>query len=445
MKRYLYFLKNAISFNKYLSFYAVLCMGTFISLSVPCRAYGKIKTVSVSKNITLEFLIKKAMGNPRISSSYLKAQGSKEDTVIAKALPEPIFSLGFTNANGFNDPELGVNSMSNIGFSLTQKIPFPSKLKTKSLANKYSYLSLAEKTASLKTVAAFLVKRAYYGLALVEEQIKIVKYDRMLLDVIIKDGEKRYGVGTASADAYIRPVLEDASLKIKLTALRGDKSNIVDILSELTGINQSSLEEKKAEIPKITIKPYKLSKSGRLPVETIKAYNNNPSLKSLKFSSKKAYYEAEYAKEQYLPDFYLKLGYGDRYSMQPVLSASVGISIPVYFNGYQEPLIEKTDKYSLASVYDVNWEKLRIKKELNDAYSDIKTDTDNYFLYRKFYLPEARLLFKTEMSSFGVNRSSAFSLIDSFRKLVNAEFKMDEYRAKYFIDESRIKLITGAI
>ncbi len=428
---------RAYAIAVFLFFGITLFPAVSFSGDLPSGGHGKIMRLSL--------LIKKALKNPGISSSALKAEALSKEITIAKALPEPVADVGFTDANGFNNPEIGANAMSNIGFSLSQKIPFPSKLGTKSMINKYSYLSLAERTEDIKTVTTYMVKKAYYELALIEEQIKIIKYNRLLIKLIIKDAKSRYEVGTAPAPAYIRAMLEDASLVSELITLQGEKSDLAHLLSELTGIKRDILEKEKAVMPQVeaTYKPAAAASAPSFEIE--KAYKYNPGLKSLEFASKKSSYDVEYAKEQYLPDIYLKLGYGDRYSMEPVLSVSVGISLPIYFNNYQEPLIEKARKERLASLYDISWKKLQIRKEAMDASRNIKTDRDNYRLYKNLYIPEARLLFKSEMASFGTGRTSAFSLLDSFRKLINSEFKMDGYQAKYFIDKSRLGLIAGSL
>ena len=378
--------------------------------------------------------------NPEITSSALKTEGRREEIAIAKALPEPVAGIGFTDANGFNDPGIGVNSMSNIGFSISQKIPFPSKLETKSRINKYLYMSSKAKTEALKIDTAYLVKETYYNLALIEKQTAAVKYDRLLLNIILKDISQKYGTGSASAPAYIRTMLEDAGLKSELFSLNEAKAKLIYLLGELTGLKSSYIKLRRAVLPKIKGGDQLNEK------ENIKtAYKYNPELKSLKYLAKKSDYETAYAKESYLPDFYLKAGYGDRYSMVPVLSASVGLSLPVYFNSYQKPLINKAEKDRLSSIYDISWEKLQIIKSISVYVKDMRLNKNNYKLYENLYIPEAKLLFKAERASFGVKRASVSPLLDSFRKLINSGFKRDIYNAKYYIDKSRLEQIMGKI
>ena len=131
--------------------------------------------------------------------------------------------------------------------------------------------------------------------------------------------------------------------------------------------------------------------------------------------------------------------------MVPVLSASVGLSLPVYFNSYQKPLINKAEKDKVSSIYDISWEKLQIIKSISFYVKTLRLNENNYRLYESLYVPEAKLLFKAEISSFGTGRSSAFSLLDSFRKLIDSEFKKDIYNAKYYIDKSRLEQIMGKI
>jgi outer membrane protein TolC len=392
-----------------------------------------------ANTLSLDMLIKKSLKNPDITSSVLKTEGQKENIIIAKALPEPVVGFGLTDANGFNNPEIGVESMSDIGFSISQKIPFPSKLETKSRINKYSYMSSLEKTRALRINTVYLVKENYYNLALIEKQISVIKYNRLLLNIILKDISQKYGTGSASAPAYIRTMLEDASLKSELFSLNKVKNELIYLLGELTGLRTSYIRFSRAVLPKISWTKTDI----REYIKT--AYKFNPELKSLKYLAKKSDYETAYAKESYLPDFYLKAGYGDRYSMLPVLSASVGLSLPVYFNSYQKPLINKAEKDRLSSIYDINWEKLRIIKGIKVYAKNMRLDGNNYKLYESLYVPEARLLLKAELSSFGVKKTSAFPLLDSFRKLIDSEFEKDIYNAKYYMDKSRLEQITGKI
>ncbi|MCL4498117.1 MAG: TolC family protein [Deltaproteobacteria bacterium] len=391
--------------------------------------------------LSLKMLIKNALKNPDITSSILKTEGLKEKIAIAKALPEPVAGIGLTDANGFNNPGIGVNSMSDIGLSISQKIPFPSKLETKSRINKYSYMSSKAKTRALKIDTAYLVKESYYNLALLEKQIIVVKYNRMLLNMILKDISQKYGTGSASAPAYIRTMLEDAGLKSELFSLNKAKDKLIYLLGELTGLKSSYIKLRRAVLPKIK----EAGKEAETKEDIKTAYKYNPELKSLKYLAKKSDYETAYAKESYLPDFYLKAGYGDRYSMVPVLSASVGLSLPVYFNSYQKPLINKAEKDKLSSIYALSWEKLQIIKSISVYAKDLRINKNNFKLYENLYIPEAKLLFKAEISSFGTGKSSAFSLLDSFRKLIDSEFKRDIYNAKYYIDKSRLEQVMGKI
>ena len=391
--------------------------------------------------LSLKMLIKNALKNQDITSAILKTEGLKEKIAIAKALPEPVAGIGLTDANGFNNPGIGVNSMSDIGLSISQKIPFPSKLGTKSQINKYSYMSSKAKTKALKIGTAYLVKESYYNLALLEKQIVVVKYNRLLLNLILKDISQKYGTGTASAPAYIRTMLEEAALKSELFSLNKAKDKLIYLLSELTGFDPSYIKSRRAVLPKIK----EAGKGAETKKDIKTAYKYNPELKSLKYLAKKSDYETAYAKESYLPDFYLKAGYGDRYSMVPVLSASVGLSLPVYFNSYQKPLINKAEKDKLSSIYALSWEKLQIIKNIGVYAKALRLNENNYRLYESLYVPEAKLLFKAEISSFGTGRSSAFSLLDSFRNLIDSAFHRDIYNAKYYIDKSRLEQVTGKI
>lgn len=410
---------------------------------------GPVSLRGKQKILRLSFLIKASLKNPEVSAYTLKAEGSKEEIIIAKTLPEPVAGFGITDANGFNNPGIGVNSMSALNFSITQPIPFPSKLYTKGRIKKYTYLSLMQKSKALKVNTEYLVRKSYYGLALLTAEAGTLERDRMLLKEIMKDISREYGTGTASAPSYIRSMLEAASLKSESFELNKSVYSLTCLLSELTGLSTEYISRRKAFLPVVPCPVPKVSESlnsGNIYKKSlIIAYSRNPELKSDKYLDEQSRQELTLAKEQYLPDFYLKIGYGDRYSMVPVLSAFVGISLPLYFNGYQRPLIAKAKKEKLVSSYNVLWEKLLIAKRLKTYTNGANADFKNYRLYKYLYVPEARLLFNSETAYFATGKSSAFSLINSFKKLADAEFKLNEFRAEYFINLARLKKIEGSI
>ncbi len=395
-------------------------------------------TAAANDIVSLKYLVNRALKNPEIKSSIYKYLGYKENISIAKSLPEPALGFGITDANGLNNPEIGINSMSYWKFSASQAIPFPTKLIINARIKKSIYKSLEDKTITLKLFTVLNVKNVYYNLALLEKDISTFKENLSLLSILLKYADGDYASGRLSARGPIRIILETDQIKTRLILFKKQKNRLIYILSKLTGLKAAYFKNKKAEF---TGKVKDFSDKFNKLMNTADKFN--PALKEAKENIKTSRLGIDLANQGYYPNFSIFAGYGDRYSLQPVISGGISVSIPLYFNENQMPKIEKAKKYSINAVYKYDWVKLRTIQNLKTAVSNIKNDYKAYSINKKITEPEAELLFNSYAKSLMSGKVQTFPLLDSFIKLLLIKLKTYEFKAEYFKDDAFLDAVIG--
>jgi outer membrane protein TolC len=401
---------------------------------------GNIKKQKAFHLLSLQFLIKKALKNPQIKSSIYKYLGYKENITIAGRLPEPAFGFGITADNGFNNPQIGTDSMSSWNFSISQTIPFPTKLFIKSDIKKSLYKLLKDKTISLKLFTILNVKDVYYDLSLIEEDIKTFKENFKLLHLLLEYANRAYASGRINSRGPIRLILESDQIKTDLISLHKQKNELIYILSKFTNIPTAYFINRKAKF-RGKVKPYNQDFNDLIKI----AGRFNPEIKEGRQRITSSKLSLNLANQGYYPNFSVFFGYGDRYSLQPMLSGGLSLTLPIYFNKKQIPEINKAKKYNIAAVYQYAWIKLKTIQNLKTALSNIRNDYKSYYINKKLTEPEAKLLFNSYTNSLMVGKVSTYPLIDSFTKLLLIRLRNYKYEASYFKDCAYLETIIGKI
>jgi outer membrane protein TolC len=120
--------------------------------------------------------------------------------------------------DNWNAPEnLHLNEADNNIFRLSQKIPFPGKLRLKGeIAAKEAALREAElQAAEIDTVTQ--VKKAYYDLWLVSRNLQVYSHDKELVAQFAHIAEQKYAVGQVSQSDVLRAQVELTRLINRVT------------------------------------------------------------------------------------------------------------------------------------------------------------------------------------------------------------------------------------
>jgi cobalt-zinc-cadmium efflux system outer membrane protein len=163
--------------------------------------------------------------HPEIDAAQKRYDAARQRPPQERSLPDPTVSAGYS-ANGRPWPGagLGTEPTSNVGFMVTQEVPYPGKRDLRaSIASREADAEFQEIEAARLSVTA-RVKQAYYRLAHVDAVADVLTRNRALLDTLLKVSEGRYAVGRAAQQDVIKAQTQLSILELQLERVARERA-----------------------------------------------------------------------------------------------------------------------------------------------------------------------------------------------------------------------------
>ena len=170
----------------------------------------------------LASLIDEALSkNPEVAAARQAAAAAGQRPAQARSLPNPMFSVGYTN-DGWS-PSLGTQEMTTLGFMASQELPYPGKrgLRGDIASREGGQMEQQAERASRGIAAA--VKRAYYGLLLSRHLLDLIGDQEENWKQIEGVARARYSVGQGAQQDVLRVQVEVTRIEQLVTDLIGQR------------------------------------------------------------------------------------------------------------------------------------------------------------------------------------------------------------------------------
>ncbi len=399
---------------------------------------------SQAEVLVLDSLIADALrANPDLAAARLRYRAFEAKVPQAGSLPDPMLKATVSNLPT-DTWELDRTPMSGIEFMLTQTIPFPGKLGPKKNAAR-NLAGMAQKEyESARDLVAGELKRNYYQLYWLEKSVRITRKNKRLLEDFADIASTRYSVGEGLQQDVLKAQVEVSKMTDKLISLEEMGKTVRAKINVLLDRDpQASLGEPgELSLPEMVYSEEELQNM---------AVNSNPVLRGMDFSvwAKESSYRL--SRRQYLPDFTLSAGYRirDEVNMDPVrgvdfFSASVGISLPLYFWSKQKKNVQekRLDWESAGQKYRSmeNGAKLAVSRLF---YSLVRYG-EEVRLYSTAILPQARQSLESARSAYQVGKVDFLTLLNNQMTLYSYEIAYHQALSSYFITLADMEQVVGA-
>ncbi|MDH5186185.1 MAG: TolC family protein, partial [candidate division WOR-3 bacterium] len=241
---------------------------------------------------TLNFLnLSEIINEAKLNNPEIQAAKEKYEAVIQRTSPFRYLM----------DPWLGIEFEGDMRmYSLTQELPFPTKLSTKSKLAKIGAAKAFEEYQEKEQAIIKRVRKFYARLFLVDKEIMVMREVRDFLNQILQVAMRNYALNKIPQSDMLRTQVELARIDNELLALQDEKSVMISELYFLLNrqndsvfgtIKEIEIKDTNFEIEKL----YELAKEHR------------PELKLFSFGINQAKTSLSLSKQEYLPDFMVKL------------------------------------------------------------------------------------------------------------------------------------------
>jgi outer membrane protein TolC len=390
--------------------------------------------------VRLADLIAAAVANhPEIAAAQRRYDAARQRPVQEHSLPDPMLSAGYA-ANGAPWPGagLGTEPTSNIGFMVSQELPYPGKRDLRaSIASRDADAELQQVEAARLNITA-RVKQAYYRLAYAYAATDVLTRNRDLLDTLLKVSENRYAVGHAAQQDVIKAQTQLSILELQLERVRQEKATREGELNALLARPTTSPPVGRPEDLQLTA--FDVS----LDALVAGAIDRAPMLRRDQIMIDRSQLAVDAARKEYKPDFGLSGGYYYMGEMPAMYEFRFDVKIPLQRARRDAAVAEQLSTAQQAkSAYDST--RLALQGRVQEDYQMASTAVRLARLYQETVLPQARLALESSTTGYQTGAVDFLSVLTNFGTVLEYEMTYFDELASYHTAVSRLEEMTGTV
>ncbi len=388
--------------------------------------------------VTLASLVDAAIANnPEIAAARRRYEAALERPVQERSLPDPMISPGY-NASGNPLPGagLGTEPTSNIGFMVSQEIPYPGKLQLRADVATKEAEAIKKDIDSTRLSVVSRVKQAYFRIAYVDAATDVLSRNRQLLETLLKVSEARYGVGSAAQQDVFKGQAELTMVELQQERLQQERRSRE---AELNALLNRDAATPIGRVEDLSLVPFEIKPETLLA----QARESAPMLQRDRAMVSRAETAIESAKRDYKPDFGISGGYYFMGSMPAMYEFRFDITVPLQRARREAAVKEQTIRLNEARL-TVDSTTRSLEARIQDDYQMAATSARLARLYRDTLLPQVRLALESSMASYQTGGVDFLSVLTNFSSVLDNEMRYFDELASFHAAASRIEEMTGA-
>lgn len=383
-----------------------------------------------------ELIAEAVAGHPEIAAARQRYDAARQRPIQERSLPDPMMSAGYS-ANGAPWPGagLGTEPTSNIGFMVSQELPYPGKRDLRaSIASREADAELQQVEAARRSITA-RVKQAYYRLAYAYAAADVLTRNRDLLDTLLKVSENRYAVGHAAQQDVIKAQTQLSILELQLERVRQERATREGELNALLARPTMSAVGRPEDLQ---LTAFDLS----LDALVAGAIDHAPMLRRDQIMVDRSQLAVEAARRDFKPDFGLSAGYYYMGDMPAMYEFRFDVTIPLQRARRAAAVAEQLNTAQQAkSTYDSS--RLALQGRLHEDYQMASSSVRLARLYQQTVLPQARLALESSTAAYRTGSVDFLSVLTNFGTVLEYEMTYFDELVSYHTAVSRLEEMTG--
>jgi outer membrane protein TolC len=374
--------------------------------------------------------------NPEISAAQKRYEAALQRARGEGALPDPMIGMGW-NSSGYPWPGagLGREPVANIGFMVTQEIPYPGKrgLRVQMASKEAQAEWEAYQAAQLAVLSR--VKQAFYRLQHVNAMLNVLARNGIVLTRMLRVTETRYSVGKAMQQEILRTqtqlsVLETQRLQYD-SRRRVAEADLNAALNRPPGTPVPPPVE--AEVHEV------------LPAfEEILNYarDNAPMLVRDQRMIERSEAAVNMARREWYPDLGVTGGYYNMGSMPSMYMFRLDVSIPLWGRRQRAGITEQSYGLSAARrTYEATQQTLAAR--LREDYEMAATALKLMNAYSSTLIPQANLAVESGLASYQTGTADFMPVLQNFMSAVEYEMNYHVQMEAFHMALARLEEMSG--
>ena len=364
--------------------------------------------------LDLKWLIQEAIEhNPEIIAAQKRFNAAKAKISQAKSLDDPTIRVGSYDMSNNPVNVNGQTEMLQQRYGVSQKIPFPGKLRLRNeVAVEEANMIERDSQSKIQEITA-LVKSAFYELFYVNSAINITEENRELLRKFSKIAETKYSVGKTTQRDVLAAQVELSTLANNLIVLNKEGESFIARLNSLLDRPTYASLGKPRPFKKHTLS---------LTIKELedRAIKNRPELKKFDHAVKKEEATLKLSKKDYyFADLEPMVEYMQEDKRSDTWASSLTINVPWLWPKNRSKVKESKEDLNAANA-DYRFINNKTMFEVKDLLVRVQSSESTINLYKTGVIPQAEQSLKAARIGYEADRVDFLTLIDSQRILLNS-------------------------
>ena len=388
--------------------------------------------------LELKTLIEEARErNPEILAARERWEASKAIVPQMRALPNPMVFYNLRNSGKFPLEEItvGEDPWSMDGFSVSQKIPFPTKLFAKANVSAHAAQKMEEIARGTELNVIVRLKLAYYDLYFAHQSIETISKNKDLLEKFEKIAEVHYAVGKGIQQDVLKAQVEVSRLLQKLAILEERKGRFEALINSLLFRSQENPLGRPAEIERT---PFQWT----LEELNVMALQAAPALKAAGHEIERNEASLALSRWEFFPDLSVSAGRMNRLDTE-IWTFNVGITLPIYFWTKENYGVREARANLGSARQKYENEKQLIYFHVKDLYLRITTASKLVDLIGSGIIPQASLALESAIAGYEVGKVDFLTLLNNLITLLNDELEYYEELVDYEKAIAQLEAVVG--
>ncbi len=382
------------------------------------------------EELSLDRAVEIAMAeNPGLSAIQARYEALAAVPDQAGSLPDPVLSLGALNLP-LDTFDASQENMTQMQVGLSQKFPFPGKLKLREEAATSLANAAASQVDEARLQLIRKVKNTWWDIYYLEQTLRIVRDNQDLLRATVGAARTKYAVGKGLQQDVLLAQLELSKLLDREIAL------------------ENSLKKKKADLNALIDAPtsFCITLPAKVvtalpdvaPEQTLleEALRERPALLALAREKDAAVTKTELARKDYYPDFTVGAAYGyrqdapDGRDRADFASFRLSLNLPIWSASKQDRAVAQRTSETLAVDHRLRDARDQVTAEVLRELSEYESSRRQSRFYQNAIIPQAEQTAAAMLKGYQVNK------VD-FLNVVRAQLALYNYKITYW------RLLTG--
>jgi cobalt-zinc-cadmium efflux system outer membrane protein len=357
------------------------------------------------------------------------------------SLPDPMISFNALNlpTDSFS---VSQEAMTQVQFSISQKLPYPGKLALKESAAR-RMADVADSTVEeMRLKLNQDVKTLWWQLFLLDRSLDVIEINKTLLRQFIEIAQTKYKVGQGLQQDVLLAQLELSKLidhTIQLTSARKQSSAQLNAL-----LNQPS--NRAIQLP--VLAEIDITLPTLISAESVFALaeQHRPALTQQRLLIDVATDRQKLAERDLLPDFNVGAAYGFRDGNNPngsnradLMSFQVGINVPIFAEHKQKMAISQRHSEVKQQQFALQDRWLSIQADITSTIAEYEQAKEQVLLFKTGIIPQAHQTVASMLAGYQVNKVDFLNLIRAQITLYN--YQTNEWKAVSDAKSALAKLV----